>query len=305
MGRIAIFTDDPGWHGARLREAFARHGYFGVYVSLSDCRLLIEPGRLPLFIPGFETDLPDAAFVRGVPGGSLQEVVFYLDILHALQALGIPVYNDARVIERSVDKAMTSFLLHQSGLPTPPTWVVHDRQTAMHIAERELCAGHCLLSKPVFGSQGEGIRRIEKSTDLLWLTADNGMYYLQRFVKCAGQGYSDYRILVVNNRAVAAMRRCGRSWLNNVARGAQCEALTPNTDLVQLAVAAAKALHMDYAGIDIITAESGAHMIIEANSIPAWKGLQSVCSIDLACCLAEDLIARRLHCTSKITPACA
>lgn len=295
MGRIAIFTDDPGWHGARLRAAFARRDLSAEYVSLTECRLLVEPGYLPVHIPGFEQALPDAVFVRGVPGGSLQEVVFYLDILHALKALEIPVYNDAHAIERSVDKAMTSFLLQQAGLPTPPTWVVRDREYAMTVAERELNNGHRLLSKPLFGSQGEGIRRIESTADLLGLSGDNGIYYLQRFVPCAGRGYSDYRIFVVNGQAVGAMRRCGISWLNNVAQGAHCEALHADEAMAQLAIAAAQTLKMDYAGIDIIAARDGGYTIIEVNSIPAWKGLQSVCSIDIAECLAADLAARYLQ----------
>jgi tetrahydromethanopterin:alpha-L-glutamate ligase len=304
VGRIAIFTDDPGWHGARLREAFARHGLESVYVSLTECRLCVEPGLLPVLIPGFECNLPHAAFVRGVPGGSLQEVIFYLDILHALKALGIPVYNDACAIERSVDKAMTSFLLQQAGLPTPPTWVLRDRQTALQIAERELRAGHRLLIKPLFGSQGEGIRRIEKSTDLLWLSGDQGIFYLQRFVPCAGTDYSDCRVFVVNGRVIAAMRRCGISWLNNVAQGARCEVLNLKTDMAQLAVAATRALQMDYAGVDLITDQDGAHSIIEVNSIPAWKGLQKVCTIDVAEYLAADLTSRYLQVTPKMAEAC-
>lgn len=295
MGRIAIFTDDPGWHGARLCEAFAARGYNAEYVSLTACRLAVEPGRLPIYIPGFEDALPDAVFVRGVPGGSLQEVVFYLDILHALKALEIPVYNDAGAIERSVDKAMTSFLLQQAGLPTPPTWVARDREQALAIAERELRSGYHVLSKPLFGSQGEGIRRLEKSTDLLWLAANNGIYYLQRFVQCAGQGYSDYRVFVVNGRVIGAMRRCGISWLNNVARGAQCEALQIEEPIARLAIAATRTLNMDYAGVDIIAIEDGSFSIIEVNSVPAWKGLQSVCAVDVAACLVADLTDRHLQ----------
>lgn len=295
MGRIAIFTDDPGWHGARLCEAFAARGFSAEYVSLTACRLHIEPGHLPISIPGFEDALPDAAFVRGVPGGSLQEVVFYLDILHALKALGVPVYNDAHAIERSVDKAMTSFLLQQAGLPTPPTWVVRDREQALAIAAQELRNGHRVLSKPLFGSQGEGIRRIEKTTDLLWLAANNGIYYLQRFVQCAGRGYSDYRLFVVNGRLIGAMRRCGISWLNNVARGAHCETLQVDETMAQLAVAATEALNMDYAGIDIIAEQDGGYTIIEVNSVPAWKGLQGVCLADVAECLVADLTARYLR----------
>ena len=45
-----------------------------------------------------------------------------LGVLHALREFGVPVYNDARAIERSVDKSMTSLLLRAAGVPTPPTW---------------------------------------------------------------------------------------------------------------------------------------------------------------------------------------
>jgi RimK family alpha-L-glutamate ligase len=295
VGRIAIFTDDPGWHGKQLCLAFASRGYVGEYVSLTDCAINLDSAEIPIRIPGFECQLPDAVFVRGVPGGSLQEVVFYLDVLHALKILSIPVYNDGYAIEKSVDKGMTSFLLNNAGLNTPLTWVLKDREKALSIAEQELKKGHRLISKPLFGSQGEGVRRLEKTTDLFWLTSSNGIYYLQRFIECEGQGYSDIRVFVVSGKAISAMRRCGTSWLNNVARGAKCEVIELDNQLAELAIQATKALSMDYAGVDIIKDKQGQYSIIEVNSIPAWKGLETVCDHNIADILAEDLIGRYLN----------
>jgi RimK family alpha-L-glutamate ligase len=294
VSRIVIFTDDPGWHGRQLRLAFADRGCDSEYISLTDCRLVIEAGKLPIVIPGFEKQLPDAVFVRGVPGGSLEEVVLYLDILHALKIMQIPVYNDGHAIERSVDKGMTSFLLHQAGLPTPLTWVLRNHSEALAIAEAELKNGNLLISKPLFGSQGEGIRRIEKMTDLFWLTGSHGVYYLQRFIHCAGDGFSDSRVFVINGRAVAAMQRRGKSWLNNVARGARCESIELASEMADLAVKAAAALKMDYAGVDIIQDRDGQYVVIEVNSIPAWKGLQSVCDVNVAELLVDDMVVRYL-----------
>jgi RimK family alpha-L-glutamate ligase len=303
VGRIAIFTDDPAWHGEQLRRAFARRGVVAEYVSLTECKISLESRRFPVIIPGFEHNLPDAVFVRGVPGGSLEEVVFYLDVLHALKLLQIPVYNDGRAIERSVDKAMTSLLLTQAGLPTPPTWVMRDRSQALAIAENELCKGHQLLSKPLFGSQGEGIRRIEKMTDLFWLASSHGIYYLQRFVDCGEAGYSDWRVFIINGQVVAAMRRHGVCWLNNVARGAQCEVVPIDTKMTQLATAATAALNMAYAGVDIICDKQGNYTVIEVNSIPAWKGLQSVSHVEVAELLVEDLISRYLPSVAPLDKA--
>lgn len=293
MKKIAIFTDDPGWHGKQLKLAFADWGYASEFVSLTECKIQIDSASFPVIIPQFENALPDAVFVRGVPGGSLPEVVFYLDILHALKQLAIPVYNSGRAIERSVDKGMTSFLLHHAGLPTPATWIVRNQQQALAIAQQQLAQGHQLISKPLFGSQGEGIRRLEKSTDLFWLTSSAGIYYLQQFVDCAGDGYSDLRVFVIHGAVIAAMRRCGdKSWLNNVARGARCEAIDVDDGLAQLAIAATAVLKMDYAGVDIIQRQDGSYSIIEVNSIPAWKGLESVCDVNVAEHLAKDLIGR-------------
>lgn len=294
MGRIAIFTDDPGWHGKQLRLAFAARGYTSEYVSLTECELSVDPSKLPVLVPGFDSTLPDAVFVRGVPGGSLQEVVFYLDILHALKMIGVPVYNDGYAIEKSVDKGMTSFILQNAGLNTPSTWVLKDRAKALEIVENELKQGCCVITKPLFGSQGEGVRRIEKMTDLFWLTSSFGVYYLQRFVDCDGQGYSDIRVFVIAGKAVAAMRRRGKSWLNNVARGASCERIELDSDLAMLAIKATQALAMNYAGVDVIKDTSGRYCIIEVNSIPAWKGLESVCDLNVAGLLAEDLLGRYL-----------
>lgn len=288
--KIAIFTDDAGWHGKQLQQEFHKLGYDSVFVSLTQCCFNIENQSVPIFIPEFETQLPVAAFVRGVSGGSLEEVVLYLDFLHALKILGIPVYNDARAVELSVDKAMTSFLLHQAGFATPPTWVLRDREAALNLVKTELSQGNFVISKPLFGSQGEGIRRIEKLTDVPWITASNGVYYLQRFVKCAGDGFSDYRVFVINGEVVATMRRRGKSWLNNVAKGASCERVEPSIEMINLAIEVTKLLQMAYAGVDILEDCDGNLNVIEINSVPAWKGLESVCDVSIAKLLAQDLI---------------
>jgi RimK family alpha-L-glutamate ligase len=241
-------------------------------------------------LPGFGDRLPDGVFVRGVPGGSLEQVVFYLDVLHALKLLGVPVYNDGRAVERTVDKGMTSFLLRRAGIPTPPTWVLGDPDAAGAIAERELREGRALVSKPLFGSQGTGLRRYRSLDDLAGLTPDNGIFYLQRFIHC-GDPSHDFRVFVIHNRAVAAMRRSGVTWLNNVHQGAQCEPVRLDDRLLcRLAEDAVKTLEMDYAGVDIIRDEHGRYNVLEVNSIPAWKGLQGVTEVSIADLLVEDFL---------------
>ena len=290
---VAIFTDDPGWHGARLCTALAERGWEGRYVSLKDCHFDLADGGAGLQLPGFER-LPDAAFVRGVPGGTLEEVVYYLDILHALRRLGVLVYNDGRAIERSVDKGMTSFLLHAAGIPTPPTWIVRDPETAARVVARELAVGHELVCKPLFGSQGEGLTRLTQGEPTLPTAQTcNGVYYLQRFIAGGTAPAHDFRVFVIGGRALAAMRRTAATgWITNVAQGATCYPADLPPDLKQLAEAAADILELAYAGVDCLRDTAGRAWVIEVNGVPAWKGLQQVCGLDLAAALVADLLHR-------------
>ena len=107
---VAIVTDEPGWHGRQLKKSLKKHDIKSQYVSLTDCIIVINRGVKEIIIPGFNTS-PLGIFVRGVPGGTLEQVIFRLNILHALYDSGIPVYNTPKAIERTVDKSLTSLLL--------------------------------------------------------------------------------------------------------------------------------------------------------------------------------------------------
>lgn len=292
--RIPVLTDDPGWHGKRLSAAFAARGMEAVFVSLKDCALELLPGRAGVLIPGFTDGLPSGVFVRGVPGGTLQQVIARLDILHALQMLGVLVYNGGRAVERTVDKAMTSWLLHQVQIPTPPTWVCESRQQAQQVLQRETMAGHALVMKPLFGSQGMGVRRLQAG-DALPVPMEqhvDGLYYLQRYVDSGEGAWHDYRVFIINGSVVAAMARHGSSWVNNVALGARCEPIAIESDVAALALAAANAMSIDYCGVDVIRDGEGRLFVLEINSIPAWKGLQAVSGVDIAQALADDFCAK-------------
>jgi RimK family alpha-L-glutamate ligase len=288
--RIAIFTDDPGWHGARLCESFAEHGCSSEFVSLQNCGFHIEDGQQALRIPGFES-LPDGVFVRGVPGGSLEQVVLYLDILHALNHLGVCVYNDGRAIERSVDKGMTSFLLHNAGIPTPPTWVLGEESDPGEILQREFESGHDIVLKPLFGSQGNGLTRINRDGSLPESSLFNGVYYLQRFITTGNEDAHDWRVFVINGKAVSAMLRRGSGWISNLAQGAKSHAAVLDQELRELAEAASDTVNMRYAGVDILRDSSGKAYVLEVNSIPAWKGLQQVSHVDITRLLVEDFLS--------------
>lgn len=286
--RIALFTDQPDWHTRRLTAACRAHGITPVVVSLRRCAFVLDGKGSGVDVPGFGGDLPDAALVRTIAAGTFEQVTLRLGILHALAGLGVPVINDARAIERCVDKSMTSFLLQQAGIPIPATLASEDadavqRWLATTPGER--------VQKPLFGSQGRGLVRFGRDEPLPPADAYAGVRYLQRFVG-RDKDWRDYRVIVVEGQPVAAMLRHGRSWITNVRRGARCEAVAITDRLADLSRAAAAAVGADYAGIDLIEDASGALLVLEVNSMPAWKGLQSVASCDIARAVIDHVLRR-------------
>ena len=164
--RIALFLEEEAgqWHVRRLAEAMRRRGASVVVTSLPRCAF---DTALPsgIDIPGFDGVLPDAVFVRSISAGTLEQITFRLGLLHALRISGVRVWNDARAIERCVDKSMTTFLLHRAGIPTPRTRTVEVDANAQAYVE---AARRRLIFKPLFGSQGKGLLQIDGVADLIF-----------------------------------------------------------------------------------------------------------------------------------------
>jgi tetrahydromethanopterin:alpha-L-glutamate ligase len=74
--------------------------------------------------------------------------------------------------------------------------------------------------------------------------------------------------------------------------------------MARLATAALHAVDADYAGVDLIRAADGRLMVLEVNSNPSWRGLQSVSDIDIADAVVEDFMsAVRAHQSLARCPA--
>jgi len=292
MSRVVIFSENTGWHEQALLAVLRAQQVDTTVCSLRDCRIGFEAAGNGIIIPGFDKRLPDAAFVRAVPAGGFEEVALRLDILHALKACGIPVYNPATAIEYTVDKGMTSFLLLRAGIATPRTWVCESREAAAEVIRTEGAANRQVVLKPLFGNCGRGLHLLDDPGQLPPHEEVNGVYYLQRYLR-QGRGIGrDWRVFVINGQAVAAMERVSEHWISNRARGGRCLPAVLTNPLRTIAETAAVATGACYAGVDIIMDEAGGYAVLEVNGIPAWRGLQSVCPRNIAELLVNDFLSQ-------------
>jgi RimK family alpha-L-glutamate ligase len=280
--RVAVVGASGSWHSRRLIGALAGRGHEVLAIPATRFRSVVDSGGgVHVLGPdGAPLDALDLLIVRGLPRGSLEQVIFRMDALHVLAEQGVRCVNSPRAIERTIDKSWAGAVLTLAGVPTPPTIVCERYEDAMQAFDE---LGGDVVVKPLFGAMGHGIVRVE-DRDLghrvfRALELERTVYYVQRTVAPAGR--RDLRLLVVGGEIVGAMERATHSWRANIARGAHPRAVILRDDERRLAVAAAVALEADVAGVDLLIGPDGEAVVVEVNGIPGWQALQSVCDRDL------------------------
>lgn len=284
--KIGIVTRNlNAWSSTQVREALTKRGIS--YVCFTFPKLVAHLAYKPLFKvaePATQTEVKlledlDALIIRPIGRGSLEELVFRMDMLYKLERQGFYIINPPEAIEHCVDKYDILAILEDAGVPVPRTVATESVNEALK-AFKEL--GSDVVVKPIFGSRGQGATRIVDAdiadTVFKAITFHHGVIYLQEFV---AHGYSDIRAFVVDGRVVAAMRRVAESWKTNYSRGAKPQSATLSSEFEELAVRSAKAVSCKVAGVDILEGPEGPR-IVDVNSQPGWKGLQMVTKVNIA-----------------------
>jgi ribosomal protein S6--L-glutamate ligase len=271
---MALLSAGAGWHVRDLQRAAALLGHEAVAVDFRRLRAGVAAG--PGSLAGF-----GAVLVRTMPPGSLEQVVFRMDLLHRLQAGGVPVLNPPRAVEACVDKYLATACLEAAGLRVPPTVVCQDADSAL---EAFAALGGDVVVKPLFGAEGRGMVRVS-DPDLAWRTfrtleRTQSVLYLQQFIRHPGW---DLRAFVLGGRVLAAMRRrANGGWRTNVAQGGSAEGVQLAPDEERLALRAAAALGAAVAGVDLLPGPAGEWYVLEVNAVPGWRALAPVTGVDVA-----------------------
>jgi RimK family alpha-L-glutamate ligase len=284
--RVAILASRSGWHTDELLRAFGERGHTAALTRYED--LVATVGGGTALRSGVAVlDDADLVLARIIPNGSLEQIIFRVDALHALEERGIRIVNPARVIERTVDKLWTSATLDRHGLPTPPTAVCESLEAA-HAEWARL--GGDVIVKPLFGSMGLGMVRVsdEETAFRVFRAIDTirGVFYLQRAVEHDGR---DIRVFVLGGQVLGAIERSAPGWRTNLARGGRAKPIALPALWAELAIRAAGAVGAIYAGVDLLPTRDGSVYVLEINGIPGWQGLQQATGIDVAGALVDHL----------------
>jgi RimK family alpha-L-glutamate ligase len=231
----------------------------------ADSRLLDPLGALRHLQPG------DVALNRLDVLPTLNGVEDGLWIVGQLEAHGVRVLNSASALLSAHDKLLTARLLASAGLSHPRTARLTSPQAAATFR-------YPVVAKPRFGSWGRDVELCGSESELLkyveasftkpWGRAGA---IVQELVEHEG---SDLRVVVAGGRVVGSAIRKPRpgEWRTNVALGAVIEPGSPDPVACEIALAAARTLALDLAGVDLVLTRDG-YVVIEVNGAVEFRPL--------------------------------
>ena len=294
LSSLAILGSAKSWHVAELLKASSSNNIRAAVIDWETIgSLAISQGET--FWPN-SLHTADAILVRTMPAGTLEQVISRMDILARLAIRGSVVLNNPKSLESAIDKYVTTTRLIDAGIPVPPSAIV---QSSADLKKCNVQFGGDVVLKPIFGSNGQGLFRLDGDTKPLPpFFSETGVAVAQQYI--ANDGW-DARILVVGTEAFA-MRRIAADgeWRTNIARGGKAELFTPPSEWIQLAHAATQAVGAHIAGVDILPGRDGSIWVLEVNAVPGWRALQTVTSKNISAAILSTI---RDHCNKNFTEA--
>lgn len=214
-----------------------------------------------------------------------------IQLAKAMELSGLRLFNSAESIALADDKMETALKLAAAGLPIPdtipaPTCFPGCRRNPASAENAARLLGWPLVIKENKGSFGAQVYLANNKDEAAKILQHIGEHdcLFQKFIRdSAGR---DLRVTVVGGKAICAMERQSASkqeFRSNIGSGgtASVKALTPVEE--KLAVDAAAALGLDFAGVDILYGkDENERYICEVNSNPQLQSTIDTCGINPA-----------------------
>lgn len=283
--KIAVLSRGPRLYSTRrLVEAAKARGHETKVVDTLRCYMNMATAKPSINYRGSPLDDFDAVIPR--IGAS---ITFYgAAVVRQFEMMGVYSVNESVAISRSRDKLRSMQLLARRDIGLPVTGFAH---TADDIPDLiNMVGGAPLVVKLLEGTQGVGVvlcetRKAAESVIEAFFGIDVNIM-VQEYI--AEAGGADVRCFVIGDRVVAAMRRQAQpgEFRSNLHRGGSASVARISPAERRTAVAAARAMGLNVAGVDLIRSNHGP-LVLEVNSSPGLEGIEEASGIDVASLVVE------------------
>ena len=285
--KIALLTRNPKLYShQRLMATAIGRGHEIVPIDYLRCYMEITSRKPELRYKGEKLTGFDAV----IPRIGASHTFYGLAVLRQFEMMGVYPLNESVAIGRSRDKLRSMQILSREGLGMPKTAFAIDNSHTQDVLD--IVGGAPVVVKLLEGTQGIGVVLAEtnKSAKSI-IDAFNGVdiaILVQEFIK-ESEG-KDIRALVVGRKIVATMERTGAKgdFRSNLHRGGTARQIELTAEERTSALAAARAMGLNVAGVDLLRSSHGP-AIMEVNSSPGLEGIEKTTGVDVARSILEFL----------------
>ncbi len=279
MNIIVLSTNKELYSTKRLVEAGEARGHTVKVMNHTKCYVVMESGSTEIYYRDNPIREVDAIIPR--IGSS---VTFYgSSMIRQFEMQKVFTTLSSLALVRSRDKLRATQILARHNVGIPKTAFANHPTDIDNLIKQ--VGGTPLIVKLLEGTQGLGVVLAEtKKAAKSVIEAFYGLsanILVQEFI--AEANGADIRAIVVGGKVVAAYKRQGLEgdFRSNIHRGGSGSKIKLTKVEKEAAIGAARALGLDIAGVDMLQSSRGP-LILEVNSSPGFKGVESTTNIDVA-----------------------
>ena len=280
MKTLFLYGKSQSANSVELVETAERLGHEVTTGSIMDVSSEISNEGSRFWLGQEEVTSVDVCFVRSFGPGTCEQSTRRISMVEHMELSGIRVVNPCYSFRRARDKYSTQYSLAMAGLPIANTYTTESMERAYRRSQE---MGVCVY-KPILSSMGKGSLKFDHP-DLAYnawksLSRLGQPLIIQEYLENPGR---DIRVFVVGDEVVGSAYKYGvpGKWKTNVAQGARMVDEPIPEEMLEMGVRAAKALGLDYAGVDIMETDRGP-VVLEANGSPGWQALKKATGVDIA-----------------------
>lgn len=213
-----------------------------------------------------------------------------------LEQNGIRLFNNARAVELCDNKILMYQTLAKANIKIPRTFIAPKTFEGLGYTDLAFLdkvskeIGWPIVIKEAYGSFGEQVYLANNKEEAIEIIKRIGYkdFLMQEFI--ASSKGRDIRINIVGDQIVASMLRENKNdFRSNISSGGNGTKYEPDQEYAELAIKAAKALDLSFAGVDVMFGEDGP-IICEVNSNPQFASTLKATGINLADYLSNYIL---------------
>jgi ribosomal protein S6--L-glutamate ligase len=279
--KIAILATNPHLYShQRLKEAGEEVSHEVSIINPLNCYMNVAASNPNVHYRG---GVPLPKFDAVIPRIGASITFYGTALLRHMETMGMYTLNESIAISRSRDKFRALQLLARKGIPMPLTSFAQSPDDTEDLIR--MVGGAPLVIKLLEGTQGKGVILAESHQSAVSIINAfkemSANILVQEFIE-ESRG-TDIRCFVIGEKVVAAIKRQAKDndFRANVHQGGRAVKVKLDPQERAIAIAAAKAMGLKIAGVDLIRSNHGP-LVLEINSSPGLEGIEKTTHVNIA-----------------------